>query len=64
MLRPILGLAALGFVGLVSWKVIFFPILAGMWGFLLKVALIAALVFFAWWFITNKRGGDATTDQP
>jgi uncharacterized membrane protein len=62
MLRPILALAALGFVGVLAWKVIFFPMLAGMFGFLLKVAFLAAVVFFLLWFF-RKRGEDTTPDQ-
>jgi hypothetical protein len=52
--KPVLTLAAVGFVGLVLWKVAA-GFLLPLFFLLFKIALIAGLVMLAfWWF--NKRG--------
>jgi len=60
MFRPVLTLAAVGFAGIVLWKLasaLFLPLLF----LLFKIALIAGLVMLAfWWF--NKR--DRKKDTP
>jgi hypothetical protein len=53
MFRPVMTLAAVGFVGIVLWKLAA-GFLLPIFFLILKVALIAGLVLLAfWWF--NKR---------
>jgi type IV secretory pathway TrbL component len=67
MFKPVLTLAAAGFVGVALWKllsVLFLPFLGTLLGVvltLLKVALIAGLVMFIFWWFTKekKEDGDA-----
>ena len=61
MLRPVLGFAALGFVGILLLPV--FGALIGVVFFLLKIALVV----FAIWFLmrlfrNNKKSDEATAD--
>ena len=61
MLKPVLGFAALGFVGILLLPV--FGALLGVVFFLLKIAL----VIFAIWFVmrlfrNNKKNDEATAD--
>lgn len=54
MFKPVLTLAAVGFAGVVLWKLASAFLLPLLFLFL-KIALIAGLVMLAfWWF--NKRG--------
>ena len=59
MLKPILSLAAVGFVGVVLWKVAA-GLLLPLFFLLFKVALIAGLVMFAVWFFRKDRGKEDT----
>lgn len=67
MFKPVLTLAAVGFVGVALWKVLsmlFVPFLGTLLGVVLtlvKVALIVGLVMFVfWWFTKDKK--DKTED--
>lgn len=54
MFKPVMTLAAVGFVGIVLWKLAA-GFLLPIFFLVLKIALIAGLVLLAfWWF--NKRG--------
>jgi type IV secretory pathway TrbL component len=67
MFKPVLTLAAAGFVGVALWKVLsvlFLPLLGTVLGVVLtlvKVALIVGLVMFVFWWFTknNKKDGEA-----
>ena len=53
MFKPVMTLAAVGFVGIVLWKLAA-GFLLPIFFLILKIALIAGLVLLAfWWF--NKR---------
>lgn len=60
MLKPVLQLAAVGFVGIVLWKLasaLLLPLLFVVF----KVALIAGLIMLAfWWFNKKDRGKEDT----
>jgi len=59
MLKPVLQLAAVGFVGIVLWKLAS-ALLLPLFFVVFKVALIAGLIMLAfWWF--NKKGGKEDT---
>jgi type IV secretory pathway TrbL component len=67
MFKPVLTLAAVGFLGIGLWKVLsilFVPFLGTLLGVVLtlvKVALIVGLVMFVfWWFTQDKK--DKTKD--
>jgi uncharacterized membrane protein len=62
MLKPVLGVAAAGIFGVVIWKILLLPLMAGLLGVLftlLKIALLAALVLFVVWLFRRKNGGEA-----
>ena len=62
MFRPVLTLAAVGFVGIVLWKVASAFLLPLIF-LLFKVALIVGLVMLAfWWF--NKKPRDKEDTPP
>lgn len=60
MLKPILSLAALGFVGVVLWKVAA-GLLLPLFFFVFKIALIAGLIALAFWFFNKKSRGKEDT---
>lgn len=68
MLRPVLGIAAAGFLGVLLWKilgVILLPVFASLVGLVLllvKLALVVALVMFVVWFFKKREGGKANAD--
>ena len=62
MLRPVLGVAAAGIFGVILWKILLLPLVAGLLGVLftiLKVALLAGAVFFVMWLLRRNNGGEA-----
>ena len=62
MLKPVLGVAAAGILGVVIWKILLLPLMAGLLGVLftiLKFALLAALVIFLVWLFRRNSGGEA-----
>jgi hypothetical protein len=62
MLKPVLGVAAAGILGVVIWKILLLPLAAGLLGVLftiLKFALLAALVIFVVWLFRRNSGGEA-----
>jgi len=59
MLKPILSLAAVGFVGVVLWKVAV-GMLLPLFFLVFKVALIVGLVMFAFWYFRKDRGKEDT----
>ena len=59
MLKPILSLAAVGFVGVVLWKVAA-GLLLPLFFLVFKVALIVGLVMFAFWYFRKDRGKEDT----
>ena len=63
MLKPVLTLAAIGFVGFALLKLL--PLLLlplfGIFFFVMKIAVIAGLIWLAFWFF-NKRG--KSKDEP
>jgi hypothetical protein len=61
MLKPVLGVAAAGILGVAIWKILLLPLVAGLLGVLLtilKFALLAALVFFVVWLLRRNSGGE------
>lgn len=62
MARPVLQLAAVGILGIALWKIVsilLFPLLGAALGFffiVLKIALIAGLIFFLFWLFNKKKG--------
>ncbi len=59
MLKPIATLAAAGFIGAVLFKVLLFPLLGFMLGFLIWALKIAVIVGLIWWgFWLFRRWGD------
>ena len=68
MLKPILQLATVGFVGVVLWKVVsifMLPLLGTLLGFLLKVALVVGLAcVVAWWLRKGKSGEPKDGEAP
>lgn len=62
MLKPVLGVAAAGILGVIIWKILLLPLAAGLLGVLftiLKFALLAALVIFVVWLFRRNSGGEA-----
>jgi hypothetical protein len=59
MLKPILSLAAVGFVGVVLWKVAA-GLLLPLFFLVFKVTLIVGLVMFAFWYFRKDRGKEDT----
>lgn len=62
MLKPVLGVAAAGIFGVILWKVLLLPLVAGLMGVLftiLKVALLVGAVFVVVWLLRRNNGGEA-----
>jgi hypothetical protein len=59
MLKPVLQLAAVGFVGVVLWKVAG-AFLLPLFFLVFKVALIAGLIMLAFWWFNKKSGKEDT----
>lgn len=65
MLKPVATLAAAGLVGAVLFKVLLFPFIGFMLGFLmwaLKIAVIVGLIWWGFWLFrkwTTERGNEA-----
>ena len=60
MLRPVLGFAAIGLVGILLLPV--FGALVGVVFFLLKIALVIFAIWFLMRLFRNKKNDEATTD--
>lgn len=60
MLRPVLGFAAVGLVGILLLP--FFGALLGLVFFLLKVALVIFAIWFVMRLFRNKKNDEATAD--
>lgn len=60
MLKPVLQLAAVGFVGIVLWKVAS-ALLLPLFFLVFKIGLIVALIMLAFWFFTKKDRGKEDT---
>lgn len=61
-MKPVLGVAAAGILGVILWKILLLPLVAGLMGVLftiLKVALLAGAVFFVVWLLRRGNGGEA-----
>jgi hypothetical protein len=60
MLKPVLQLAAVGFVGVVLWKLAA-AFLLPLFFLVFKIGLIVGLVMLAfWWFNKKDRGKEDT----
>jgi uncharacterized membrane protein len=62
MLKPVFGVAAAGILGVVIWKILLLPLVAGLMGVLftiLKFAVLAAVVLFVVWLLRRSNGGEA-----
>jgi hypothetical protein len=59
MIKPVLQLAAVGFVGVLLWKLAA-GLLLPLVFVLFKVALIVGLIMFAFWFFRKDRGKEDT----
>lgn len=62
MLKPVLGVAAAGIFGVILWKILLLPLVAGLMGVLftiLKVALLVGAVCFVVWLLRRSNGGEA-----
>jgi hypothetical protein len=70
MAKPVLQLAAVGFLGIALWKIIsilLFPLLGAALGFffiVLKVALIAGLIYFLFWMFNKKKSEPKDGEAP
>ena len=60
MLKPVLGFAALGIVGVLLLPV--FGALLGVVFFLLKIALVIFAIWFVMRLFRNKKSDEATAD--
>jgi len=60
MLKPVLQLAAVGFVGVVIWKLAA-AFLLPVFFFVFKIGLIVALIMLAFWFFNKKSRGKEYT---
>jgi hypothetical protein len=60
MLKPVLQLAAVGFVGVVIWKLAA-AFLLPVFFFVFKIGLIVALIMLAFWFFNKKSRGKEDT---
>ena len=60
MIKPILSLAAVGFVGVVLWKLAA-GLLLPLFFFVFKIALIGGLIALAFWFFNKKGRGKEDT---
>jgi len=66
MTKPIVTVAAAGFLGIALWKllsILFLPLVGTLLGMLLtvvKVVLIVGLVLLVWWLVRRRKDeGDA-----
>jgi len=59
MLKPILTLAAVGFVGVVMWKIAAGLLLPVVF-LVFKIALVVGLIMAAVWFFRKDRGKEDT----
>jgi hypothetical protein len=70
MAKPVLQLAAVGFLGIALWKIIsilLFPLLGaalGIFFIVLKVALIAGLIYFLFWMFNKKKSEPKDGEAP
>jgi uncharacterized membrane protein len=61
MTKPIVTVAAAGFLGIALWKllsILFLPLVGTLLGMLLtvlKVVLIVAVVLFVWWLVRRRK---------
>jgi hypothetical protein len=61
MSKPIVTLAAAGFLGIALWKllsILFLPLVGTLLGMLLtvvKVAVIVGAVLFVWWLLRRRK---------
>jgi hypothetical protein len=60
MLKPVLQLAAVGFVGVVLWKVAA-TFLLPLFFLIFKIGLVVALIMLAFWFFNKKDRGKEDT---
>ena len=60
MLKPVLQLAAVGFVGVVLWKLAA-ALLLPLFFLVFKIGLIVALIMLAFWFFNKKDRGKEDT---
>jgi hypothetical protein len=60
MLKPVLQLAAVGFVGVVLWKLAA-AFLLPLFFLVFKVGLVVALIMLAFWFFNKKDRGKEDT---
>lgn len=60
MLKPVLQLAAVGFVGVILWKLAA-GFLLPVFFFVFKIGLIVALIMLAFWFFNKKSRGKEDT---
>ncbi len=60
MVKPVLQLAAVGFVGIVLWKVAS-ALLLPLFFLVFKIGLIVALIMLAFWFFNKKDRGKEDT---
>lgn len=60
MLRPVLGFAAVGLIGILLLPV--FGALLGVVFFLLKIALVIFAIWFVMRLFRNKKNDEATAD--
>ena len=60
MLKPVLGLAAVGLIGVLVLP--FFGALLGLVFFLLKVALVIVAIWFVLRLFRDKKNDEATAD--
>ena len=66
MLKPVLQLAVVGFLGVAVWKVasiLVFPLLGTLLGVVLKVALLAGLAFLIVWWLRKRKDGETKDDE-
>jgi hypothetical protein len=60
MLKPVLQLAAVGFVGIIAWKLAA-AFLLPLFFLVFKIGLIVALIMLAFWFFNKKSRGKEDT---
>lgn len=60
MLKPVLGFAAVGLVGILLLP--FFGALLGVVFFMLKIALVVFAIWFVMRLFRNKKNDEATAD--
>ena len=57
-MKPILQFAAVGLIGIVAWKMFAF-LLVPLVGLVLKLAVLAAAVFFVIWLLRKDKSKDS-----